>query len=71
MADKEKDCCNNLKLKQGPGPLRPLKLQDVIDRLEDRIIALEAEQIAIFKELTKSERRRREMEMHIRKLGRM
>ena len=70
MAEKDKDCCNNLTLKKGPGPLRPLKLQDVIDRLENRIIALEAEHFAMHKERVRSDKKRREMEMHIRKLGR-
>lgn len=53
-----------LRLKQGPGPLTYLELQDVIDRLENRIILLERGNVAMTKKL-------REMEMHIRQLGRM
>lgn len=52
-----------LKLKQGPGPLTYLELQDVIDRLENRIILLERGNVAMAKKL-------REMEMHIRQLAR-
>jgi len=70
MADKDEGCCNNLKLKTGPGPLRPLKLQDVIDRLEDKILALEAENVAVRKELTKMTRKDRELEANLRRLGR-
>jgi hypothetical protein len=71
MADKETDCCNNLKLRAGPGPLRPLKLQDVIERLEDKIFALEAENVAVRKELAKMTKKDRELEANLRRLGRV
>lgn len=70
MNDNDKGCCNNLELKTGPGPLRPLKLQDVIERLENKIIALETENIAIRKEMNKMQRRDRELEANLRRLGR-
>lgn len=71
MAGKDDGCCNNLKLRSGPGPLRPLKLQDVIERLEDKIFALEAENAAVRKELAKMTKKDRELEANLRRLGRL
>ena len=70
MADKDEGCCNNLKLRSGPGALRPLKLQTVIERLEDKIFALEAENAAVRKDLAKIDKKHRELEANLRRLGR-
>jgi chaperonin cofactor prefoldin len=59
-----------LRLKQGPGPLTYLELQDVIDRLENRIIALERDNTRQKRELSTMNKKIREMEMHVRQLGR-